>query len=204
MSCSEPKTNARNVWRQHECEVMLEVFREHNINKLFDGKKYKNAEIYKLVHAEMVKKGVTNKTPEQIQTKWKSLKVAYYKCKKLNNTSGKERTVCDFFDSLDEILGSRPSANLDGVDAVDIPPGESQVTVEIDESITEDELSQLFTVSSEDVSPGTSRSNSAASTRPLEGTPRFLAKKNMKRRRTQEEQDTEFFQQQQQMMMDFF
>jgi hypothetical protein len=113
MSFPNANQNMRNIWREHECRCMLDVFREHNINKLFDGKKYRNAEIYKLVHSEMIKKGVTNKSPEQ--TKWKSMKVAYYKCKKSNNTSGTERTECDFFDSLDEILGTRPSANLEGV-----------------------------------------------------------------------------------------
>jgi hypothetical protein len=79
---SSAGSHTRNVWRENECLVLVEVFRQNNINKLFGGKKYKNAEIYKLVHSEMAKKGITNKSPEQIKNKWKALKVAYYKCKK--------------------------------------------------------------------------------------------------------------------------
>jgi hypothetical protein len=85
---SSAGSHTRNVWRENECLVLVEVFRQNNINKLFDGKKYKNAEIYKLVHSEMAKKGITNKSPEQIKNKWKALKVAYYKCKKKHKWRG--------------------------------------------------------------------------------------------------------------------
>ncbi|KAL1502744.1 hypothetical protein ABEB36_007846 [Hypothenemus hampei] len=66
----------------------------------------------------MEKKGFKAKSPEAIKNKWKALKIAYYKCKKNNNKSGVDRTECEFFNILDEILGTRPSAILEGIDVL--------------------------------------------------------------------------------------
>ncbi|KAL1489059.1 hypothetical protein ABEB36_014004 [Hypothenemus hampei] len=94
----------RNIWRENEVTTMLQIFNEKNITNLFDGKK--NAK----------KKGITSKTPETIKNKWKALKTAYYKCKKYNNNSGADRTECEFYNILDEILGTRPAV-LEGMHA---------------------------------------------------------------------------------------
>ena len=106
------------MWNDSEVTCLLEICRDKQIIKMFDGKRYKNTEIYKLVFEEMVKKGHTGKTKEQVQAKWKALKHAYVVCKRDNTVSGVDRKECQYFELLDEILGSRPSSNTtEGVDS---------------------------------------------------------------------------------------
>jgi hypothetical protein len=152
-------------------QLLLDIFKEQNIIKLFDGKKYKNQDVYKKIHQEMAKNGVASKTVEQIKNKWKSLKTAYNNAKKNNKCSGSERMICDFFQDLDEILGSRPASSLAGIDSQEFSQESlktshstaSPSTIEVftDADIAEDDISNCATqVKAVDETPGTSQSTS--------------------------------------------
>ncbi|PSN54095.1 hypothetical protein C0J52_03093 [Blattella germanica] len=124
----------RNDWSDIEVTALLDVIRERNVHILFDGKRYKNNEIYRLIEEEMKMRGHTTKSAEQIKNKWKSLKSLYATCKKQHVKSGAGRRECVYYDQLDEILGSRPSTSVEGLDSFNeaIPDA---ITVEVDPSI---------------------------------------------------------------------
>lgn len=94
---------------------MLTILRDKNILSMLDGKRYRNTDIFQLVEEEL-KKGGFLKSAIQIRTKWKSLKTLYYKAKRANSISGSNRVECPFWEELDELLGHRPSSNVEGVD----------------------------------------------------------------------------------------
>lgn len=121
----------RNIWTNREIVCMLEIFREEKILDLFDGKRYKNTEIYKLVEKKMVEKGFLNKSADQIKNKWKALKTQYNNCVKNNSRSGMDRSECEYFTLLEDILGIRPSSSLEGIDS-DI--------IEVEENVSNEEL----------------------------------------------------------------
>lgn len=98
-------STSRNFWTEKEVLAMLNIFVEKNINSLFDGRRFKNNEIYKMVYGELCKLGHSNKSIDQIKNKWKALKSAYYACIKSNNKSGEIRRESEYFQLLDEILG---------------------------------------------------------------------------------------------------
>jgi hypothetical protein len=60
------------------------------------------------------------------------------------NTSGEDRSQCELFEILDEILGSRPSANLEAIDAIETPSQllQQDVVLQVDETVTEDETTR--------------------------------------------------------------
>jgi hypothetical protein len=61
--------SGRNFGQPFEVQLHLDIFKEQNIIKLFDGKKYKKQDVYKKIHQEMAKNGVASKTVEQIKNK---------------------------------------------------------------------------------------------------------------------------------------
>jgi hypothetical protein len=195
-------------------QLLLDIFKEQNIIKLFDGKKYKNQDVYKKIHQEMAKNGVARKTVEQIKNKWKSFKTAYNNAKKNNKCSGSERIICDFFEDLDEILGSRPASSLAGIDSQEFSQESlktshstaSPSTIEVftDADIAEDDISNCATqVAAVDERPGTSQSTSDTTNW---DTP-FSRKKKRKRTPITSKtphMDEIFFKQQGEMMKQFF
>lgn len=185
----------RNIWLEWEVLNLLEIIREEKIHQLFDGKRYKNAEIYKLVESKMKEKGVINKNAEQIKNKWKALKTSYTSCKKSNSVSGAQRNECDYYEILDDILGTRPSSVLEGLD----------IEVELDPTISESELSQLLSPTSTEANlsrssspqPGSSRNLSSSSV-----TPSTDKTYNSKKNKVLESH--EFFEHQKELMKQFF
>ncbi|KAF5282836.1 hypothetical protein FQA39_LY17486 [Lamprigera yunnana] len=53
----------------------------------------------------------------QLTIKWKNLKAEYYKCKRHNGVSGNDPAEYEFYETLDEILGHRPTAQQEGFDS---------------------------------------------------------------------------------------
>ena len=127
-------STSRNVWKDAEVKCLLEIFQEENVLALFDGKRYKNAEIYKLVEQKMIERGYKSKSADQIKNKWKALKSQYSNCVKNNARSGMDRNECEYFGLLEEILGSRPSSALEGIDTDVIVEeiNKNQLTLTID------------------------------------------------------------------------
>ncbi|CAJ1051257.1 hypothetical protein IRJ41_007376 [Xyrichtys novacula] len=60
----------------------------------------------------MLEAGGVNRTIEQIKTRWKALKTAYYKAKVQNQKSGYNLSNFPFFRLMDEVMEGRPMANV--------------------------------------------------------------------------------------------
>ena len=72
----------RPFWTDAETLDLLEIFMEKNIMKLFDGKRYRNNEIYKMISTELLKRGYVDRDEKQIEYRWKNLKKSYIATKK--------------------------------------------------------------------------------------------------------------------------
>ncbi|XP_036341413.1 uncharacterized protein LOC118750785 [Rhagoletis pomonella] len=105
----------RDIWSDREVQQMLSIIRENHILKLMDSKAKRNRSIFEDVAAEMAAKGI-QRSSTQIRTKFKALKLDYYKVKRNNNKSGAKRQTSEHFTLLDEILGHRPAVTSTGLD----------------------------------------------------------------------------------------
>lgn len=94
----------RVVWTEAETLYLLKVFKEHNVVELLEGKKYRQNGIFEIVHDKMVEAGFQRST-EQVITKWKSLKVAYYSARKHNKDDG--YLSIPYGQTLHDLLGHR-------------------------------------------------------------------------------------------------
>lgn len=72
----------RNMWSHEETVAMLAIMDEKKCLQYFDGKKYRNSEIYKMIANEMKAKGFSAKNEKQIDFRWKNIKSLYIKEKK--------------------------------------------------------------------------------------------------------------------------
>ncbi|PSN29096.1 hypothetical protein C0J52_28393 [Blattella germanica] len=86
----------------------------------------------------MKMRGHTTKSAEQIKNKWKSLKSLYATCKKQHAKSGARRRKCDYYDQLNETLGSR-----EGLDSFNEAIPEA-IMLEEDPSISYEGFDQLM------------------------------------------------------------
>lgn len=205
--------NSRNFWTDEEVQAMLEIFIEKKITELFDGKKCRNTEIFKLIHSEMVKKNILTKNIDQIKNKWKALKTLYYKTIKSNKKSGESRSECQYFYLLDEILGSRPASQMSGIDSVlnDSQPGSPSpqleatkwstqstdtVDVVVSDDISQQELADFL------ASPSTSARTSDAECQP--STSKGITKSLKRKTFGSSEKNSEFYTFQREQMKEFF
>lgn len=72
-----------------------------------DGKKHKHVEIFRMLEPQMKEKSYA-KTADQMKLKLKSLKLAYFKCRRDSNVSG-AASRCAFYNELELLCGCRPS-----------------------------------------------------------------------------------------------
>lgn len=100
-------TGKNHFWTDEETDFMLNQLKELNILKYMDGRKTRNADLFKKV-AEQMDEGGFKRTPEQIRVRWKHVKQAYYNARKQNSTSGHSAVSCPHSDILEELLGRRP------------------------------------------------------------------------------------------------
>lgn len=102
-------------WSEKETNYFIQLCIDKRILKLMDEKKYKHIDIYKSLEPTMKEAGFI-KSAEQMKFKMKHLKEMYYKCKRSNSVSGHDRMSFQYFEAMDELLGSRPSVKaIDGV-----------------------------------------------------------------------------------------
>lgn len=106
--CDEMKKMEGVNWRADETEVFLKLCSEKKIIML-DGKKHKHIDIFKTLEDDMKALGFI-KTASQMKIKLKHLKEMYFKCKRNNNRSGSNKDTFQYYELMDELLGSRPSS----------------------------------------------------------------------------------------------
>ncbi|XP_061567989.1 myb/SANT-like DNA-binding domain-containing protein 7 [Cololabis saira] len=95
------------LWTDKETRFMLHQIQKLNIFKFMDGRKTKNANLFKKIKKEMADAGFI-RTPEQIKIKWKHIRLAYIGAKQNNSSSAHDPVSCPYYDILDDLLGSRP------------------------------------------------------------------------------------------------
>ncbi|EFN76601.1 hypothetical protein EAI_04234, partial [Harpegnathos saltator] len=74
-------------WKEEETRIFLELCSEKQIIALMDGKRHKHVSIFYSLVEDIEKKGYF-KTAQQMKLKLKTLKLAYFKCKRENSISG--------------------------------------------------------------------------------------------------------------------
>ncbi|XP_061571681.1 uncharacterized protein LOC133425045 [Cololabis saira] len=137
-----------HFWSDEETRFLLRQMQELNILRFMDGRKSRNADLYKKIAREMAEAGFA-RTPEQLKIKWKNLRTAYI-TKNKNNRSGHDPASCPHFAILDDLLGGRPlsQAGQNGVDsgfpaanqAAATDMGESTAPTDMGESTAETEM----------------------------------------------------------------
>ncbi|KAF5276022.1 hypothetical protein FQA39_LY00818 [Lamprigera yunnana] len=106
----------RNVWSSEEVIFFLRLANEKHIVGAMDGKRLRVGDIFKTLVAPM-EQADFHRDVEQLTIKWKNLKAEYYKCKRHNGVSGNDPAEYEFCETLDEILGHRPTAQQEGFDS---------------------------------------------------------------------------------------
>ncbi|KAL1246691.1 hypothetical protein QQF64_034380 [Cirrhinus molitorella] len=131
---------AKSNWGYSETSVLINILKENNIINRLDGRKIRNADLFKTVHEKLKEAGV-DRTVEQIKNKWKILKTAYYKAKLNNNRSGMDPSSFPFFEEMDEVMGGRPLSNVteNGVDVGFEEPPDVENLAETSISVSDDD-----------------------------------------------------------------
>lgn len=124
----------RNIWKDSEVKVMLEIIKEKHILQLMDGKTRRNKTIFIEIEKEMRNKGF-DRNADQIRSNFKFLKSEYNSVKRNNNKSGAERKTCLFFEILEELLSSRPAVKFSGVDTASSSSVDENITIQENDDI---------------------------------------------------------------------
>ncbi|KAL2088030.1 hypothetical protein ACEWY4_016858 [Coilia grayii] len=128
-------------WSKFETLMFLQSLREADVISALDGKRQRNAVIFKGVARDLSKKGV-NKPWEALRTKWKSLKAKYLAEKRESSRSGAGGGVrrFEYYEELDQILGSTPivTARSTTIDST-VSPDEDPSDVMEEEEEDDDE-----------------------------------------------------------------
>lgn len=121
-------------WTDGETRTFLELITEKHILSITDGKKHRDIEIFRMLVPETQAKNY-EKTAEQMKLKLKNLKTAYFKCKRNNNVSSAAPSTCPFYNELEILYGSRPSAvassssNQIGIDTAEVNEEEGNIFI---------------------------------------------------------------------------
>ncbi|KAL2091681.1 hypothetical protein ACEWY4_013944 [Coilia grayii] len=117
----------RNNWSRVETLLSLNVLREADVVSPLDGKRQRNAEIFKKIATVLSRRGV-DRNWETLRNKWKTMKGRYLAEKRASGKSGAEGKInYEFWEEMDMIMGSRPvvtAANEATVDSGTVPSNE--------------------------------------------------------------------------------
>nr|XP_057926634.1 zinc finger protein 397-like isoform X2 [Doryrhamphus excisus] len=102
-------------WGEEEAVFLLRQLKEPNIFKWLDGRKIRNAEVFKKVAKKMEEAGFI-RTFEQIKMKWNSMKRIYFVTKRKIKINGHNSVPCPYFELLDDLLGGRALSQTCGLD----------------------------------------------------------------------------------------
>ncbi|XP_061598284.1 uncharacterized protein LOC133461402 [Cololabis saira] len=95
-----------HFWSDEETRFMLRQIQELNILNFMDGRKSRNANLFKKIAKEMGDARFF-RTTEQIKIKWKNIRKSYVAAKHSKTTTGAyDPVICPYFRILDEQLGS--------------------------------------------------------------------------------------------------
>ncbi|KAF5301717.1 hypothetical protein FQA39_LY10648 [Lamprigera yunnana] len=108
----------RNAWSSEKVIFFLRLVNEKHIVGLIDGKRLRVGDIFKTLIAPMEQAGF-HRDVGQLTIKWKNLKAEYYKCKRHHGTSGNDPAEYEFYETLDEILDNRPTAQQEAMEEDD-------------------------------------------------------------------------------------
>lgn len=101
-------------WDVRETEIFLEILKELDMEKCLDGRKVRNAKIFKVAHRRMTAAGY-QRSVDQLKFRWKLLKSAYYKNRRepTSNTPAKiqgwwryEKTMIAIMESTHPLVGA--------------------------------------------------------------------------------------------------
>ncbi|XP_060778065.1 myb/SANT-like DNA-binding domain-containing protein 7 [Neoarius graeffei] len=93
----------QHFWSDSETTFMLDEMKDLNILQLLDGRKYRNADMFKKLSDKMALAGFS-RSVEQIRTRWKVLRQSYFRAKR-QSSSGVSPLDCPYFDILEDLLG---------------------------------------------------------------------------------------------------
>lgn len=92
----------RNLWREDEILVMLDIFKDYKALELLNDKNNKGEEIFQDIEKEMSKMGYRKKNYNQIWTKWKFLKSTYSTSRRSNKFPN--YLTLDVYQAIDNIM----------------------------------------------------------------------------------------------------
>ncbi|XP_061428283.1 uncharacterized protein LOC133355041 [Lethenteron reissneri] len=103
-------TKTRVWWSDAETRVLLKLIQDINVGTILDGKRQRNAAVFKKIQRELSLRGV-EKNWEAARWKWKALKAKYIAAKRAMGRNGAGTwTNFRFYSDMDKILGGRPNA----------------------------------------------------------------------------------------------
>ncbi|XP_054278127.1 uncharacterized protein LOC128996708 [Macrosteles quadrilineatus] len=94
------RNGKRPLWSDTEVRDLIEIIKNKNLLLSLTRRKYGRYEIFTLISEEMKKKGYT-RTRDQINTKWKQLRLSYHRAREEEPEQMLED--CPFFYELDEL-----------------------------------------------------------------------------------------------------
>lgn len=102
----EKKKKSPN-WTSNEVNTFLDLMLENNVMSLFDDKKTRTIEIYRMIREKMDDLGF-QRDEEQLKNKFTKLKGDFMKQRANNQKSGHGREDDPFYDKLSQLLSKRP------------------------------------------------------------------------------------------------
>ncbi|XP_061598323.1 protein ALEX-like [Cololabis saira] len=118
-------------WGDEETRFMLRQIQELNILNFLDGRKSRNANLFKKIAKAMADAGFI-KTTEQIKIKWKNTQKSYVAAKRIKTTTGAyDPVICPYFRILDEQLGSPRLSQVVKQEEEDVDPSDQEAATEM-------------------------------------------------------------------------
>jgi hypothetical protein len=110
MSSEAPKKRGRRRgtgWTDEETEALLDIWNDMNVEQYLEDLKSNNTAIYTEISKELYDRKFA-KTADLCKTRMHTLRRNF----RLTKTSLRSRrTVCKFYDKLNEVLGTKPASS---------------------------------------------------------------------------------------------
>ena len=113
MSSEAPKKRGRRRgtgWTDEEIETLLDIWNDMNVDQQLEDLKSNNTAIYREISKELCDRNF-EKTVDQCKTRMHTLRRHFRLTKTSLRSSGRGRTVCKFYDKLNEVLGTKPATS---------------------------------------------------------------------------------------------
>lgn len=129
----ESKKRKSPNWTSNEVTTFLDLMIENNVMSLFDDKKTRTIEIYRMISDKMQDVG-NQRDPDQLKIKFTKLKGDFMRIRMNNNTSGAARLDDPFYDKMSTLLSKRPVVAFQnsGYDTSQPSTSEQEASSELD------------------------------------------------------------------------